>query len=218
MNMMLSEAVYSLVCIPQLPDMFIYLHGFNSSGDSAKGKFFAQALAPLAVHTPSYPPAPDAAIHILQYELKKHLATIANDTITLIGSSLGGFYAQYLAQQYHLAVVLINPALQPELSLQPYLGWQTNYYTGERYFFGEDELQRLQRYNVPDPCNNMVPTLVLLDAGDEVIDYHVAQQRYCDCARVIVFPDGNHQFQHLTDAVVAINEFHNEKVRSNPQI
>jgi len=199
--------------------MFIYLHGFNSSGASSKGKFFAQAFAPTAVHTPSYPSAPDAAIQHLRHALDKHIATTtANDTVTLIGSSLGGFYAQYLARQYKLAVVLINPALQPELTLRPYLGWQTNYYTGERYYFGEDELQRLQSYNIPDPCTDAVPTLVLLDAGDEIIDYHDAQLRYHDCAKVIVYADGNHQFQHLTEAVVAIKEFHNGKVRSNPQI
>lgn len=198
--------------------MFIYLHGFNSSGASAKGKFFVQALAPIAVHTPSYPPAPDTAIYRLQAVIE-NLAAAASpiETIILIGSSLGGFYAQYLARQYSLAAVLINPALQPALTLRPYLGWQTNFYTGESYYFGEDELARLQDFDVADPCIDPIPTLVLLDTGDEVIDYHHAWQRYADCAEVISYPGGNHQFQHLDEAAVAIRQFH-EKVRTRPQI
>ena len=204
----MSEAVYSLASLSQSPGMYLYLHGFNSSGDSAKGKFFAQALAPITVETPSYPPAPDAAIRHLRQILGQRLATTTSvESITLIGSSLGGFYAQYLARQFKLAVVLINPALQPALTLRPYLGWQKNFYTGERYYFGEDELAQLQRYDIADPCRQPVATLVLLEAGDEVIDYHYAQRHYADCAEVITYPDGNHQFQHLAEATQAIRRF-----------
>ncbi|MBI1422560.1 MAG: alpha/beta fold hydrolase [Gammaproteobacteria bacterium] len=188
--------------------MFIYLHGFNSSGASAKGRFFSQTLAPDAVHTPTYPPAPAAAIAGLQRYLARLLDTAQeHGPAILIGSSLGGFYAQYLARRYQLAAVLINPALQPEQTLTPYLGWQTNYYSGERYYFGKDELTQLRRYAIAEPCLAPVPTLVLLDAADEIIDYRDAEQRYRDCAQVIVYPGGDHQFQHLTEATTAIRAF-----------
>jgi predicted esterase YcpF (UPF0227 family) len=188
--------------------MFIYLHGFNSSGESAKGKFLSKALAPLAVHTPSYPPDPDPAIAYLQQTIEglQHNAPTNEPTI-LIGSSLGGFYAQYLARQFNLAIVMINPALQPALTLTPYLGWHTNFYTGERYYFGEQQLTRLLHYDIVDPCSDPVPTLVVLDAGDEIIDYRYAQTRYTDCAQVIVFPGGDHQFQHLAEASELIRSF-----------
>jgi predicted esterase YcpF (UPF0227 family) len=198
--------------------MFIYLHGFNSSGDSAKGKFFTHSLAPHSVHTPSYPPDPDAAVAYLRHTLATLLhKPRTDDPPILIGSSLGGFYAQYLARQFRLATVLINPALQPALTLTPYLGWQTNFYTGERYYFGEPQLTRLMHYDISDPCSAPMPTLVLLDAGDEIVDYHDAQQRYADCAEVIVYPDGNHQFQHLLEASTMIRSFF-RKVRRRPQI
>lgn len=215
---LLSGAVYSPDPIPQSVGMYIYLHGFNSSGASAKGQFFAQALAPVTVYTPSYPPAPDAAVHSLRQLIEMRLAAApSNETTILIGSSLGGFYAQFLAREYRLAVVLINPALRPALTLRPYLGWQSNFYTGERYFFGDDELDQLQNYDIPDPCRFPVPTLVLLEAGDEVINYRYAQQRYADCAEIIIYPDGNHQFRHLPQAAELINHFH-KKVRTRPQI
>lgn len=194
--------------------MYVYLHGFNSSGDSAKGRYFAWALAPDPVYTPTYSAEPEVAIR----DLAQYLSRLPTDTSAiLIGSSLGGFYAQYLARQFRLAAVLINPALQPWQTLEPYLGWQTNYYSRKRYYFGELELRRLTQYEVPDPCSDPIPTLVLLDAGDELIDYRVAQQRYANCARVIVYPEGDHRFAHLPEAVVAIQNF-SKKCGIFPQI
>lgn len=184
--------------------MYVYLHGFNSSGDSAKGRYFVHALAPQPVFTPTYPPEPNAAIA----RLSQTLSTLPDDASPiLIGSSLGGFYAQYLAHQFRLAAILINPALQPWLTLQPYLGWQTNFYSGERYHFGEQELGQLAQYDVLEPCTDPIPTLVLLDRGDELIDYRIAQRRYSKCAQVIVYPSGEHRFVHLSEATKSIRYF-----------
>lgn len=193
--------------------MYFYLHGFNSSGASAKGRYFAKALAPAVVHTPSYPPDPDAAVQ----HLSQQLSGLLGIGPVLIGSSLGGYYAQYLAHRWQLPMVLINPALTPQQTLSPYLGWQTNYYTGERYYFGEAQLEALVSYAVPKPCQAPVPALVLLDADDELIDYQVAASRYAGCGEVIVFPGGNHQFSHLAEAATAILRFV-QKVRSTAQI
>lgn len=181
--------------------MFIYLHGFNSSGQSSKGQYFRTCFAPVPVLTPTYPADPDSAIASLSSFIRDAVEqSPVTSPCTLIGSSLGGYYAQYLARLFRLAVVLINPALQPALTLRPYLGWQTNYYSGERYYFGEKELNKLLNYDIPQPCQQPVPTLVLLDEGDEIIDYRVAQETYSACATVIAYPDGNHQFCHLSEA------------------
>lgn len=188
--------------------MYIYLHGFNSSGQSAKGQYFRNRLAPDTVLIPSYTADPDNAITGLTKFIQ---SAIDNSPVTspcsLIGSSLGGYYAQYLAHRLNLTAILINPSLQPALTLRPYLGWQTNYYSGERYYFGEKELNKLLNYDIPDPCRHPVPTLVLLDEGDEVIDYRVAKNLYSACATVIVYPAGNHQFSHLDEAVQQIHSF-----------
>lgn len=209
----LIAAVYSPDLTPQstcrVSTMYIYLHGFNSSGASAKGRYFTTALAPATVHTPSYPPDPDAAIQ----QLWHWLSGLQDARPVLIGSSLGGYYAQYLAQRWRLPMVLINPALTPQQTLVPYLGWQTNYYTGERYYFGERQLAALGTYEIPEPCQSPVPALLLLDRGDELIDYRAAAARYADCAEVRIFPGGNHQFSHLAEAATAIRRF-KQKVRS----
>lgn len=207
-----SACVSILRChVTAITDMFIYLHGFNSSGASAKGKYFRQTLAPIIVETPSYSPSPHMAIRELQRLIDKCLSRLGVDeTLTLIGSSLGGFYAQYLSQQYKLPLVMINPALQPAITLAPFAGWQSNYYTSERYYFGENELAQLDNYDIDMPCQNKFPRLLLLDSGDELIDYRVAQQRYFDCAEIIVFPNGAHEFRHLAEAGVAILQFYEQ--------
>lgn len=193
--------------------MYIYLHGFNSSGASAKGRYFTNALAPATVHTPSYAPDPDKAIQ----QLADWLSGLLDALPVLIGSSLGGYYAQYLAHRLRLPMVLINPALTPQQTLTPYLGWQTNYYTGELYDFGPQQLSALANYTVANPCQSPVPALVLLDSGDELIDYREAATRYANCATIKIFPGGNHQFLHLAEAATAIAQFA-QKVRSSPQI
>ena len=42
------------------------------------------------------------------------------DELTLIGSSLGGFYATFLAEKYGARAVVINPAIRPYDDLRPY--------------------------------------------------------------------------------------------------
>jgi len=199
-------------------DTFIYLHGFNSSGASAKGRYFSHALAPAKVYTPSLPPDPDAAMTMLHALVAARLEQLtSNAGLYLIGSSLGGYYAQYLARVYTLPAILLNPALRPLITLAPFLGWQRNFYTGERYLFGRAELAKLAAYAIEQPCADPVATLLLLDAGDELIDYRNAMELYSTCARVIVYPDGDHSFQHLPEAAIAIREFVS-KMRTRPQI
>jgi len=188
--------------------MFIYLHGFNSSGESAKGKYFAEQFSNLPFYRPSYPADPDDAIHYLMGYIDKRLEPQNN---VLIGSSLGGYYAQYLARQFHTAVVMINPALDPRNTLTPYFGQQTNFYSKEQYFFGEQELEKLLRYDISHPCDEAVPTLLLLDEGDEIIDFQNALKIYAHCAECHTFAGGDHQFQHLDEAVALTKKFYDQK-------
>jgi predicted esterase YcpF (UPF0227 family) len=189
--------------------MFIYLHGFNSSGESAKGRYIEQQFGELKVYRPSYPVDPDHAIKFLSHFLDKHI--VPGQKTLLIGSSLGGYYAQYLSRQFNTGVVMINPALTPAVTLAPYLGVQTNFYTHEQYNFGQTELNRLLKYDVSHPCDSAVPSLLLLDEGDEVLDYRHALKAYQACGECHCFTGGDHQFRHLDKAVPLIRQFYREK-------
>jgi predicted esterase YcpF (UPF0227 family) len=186
--------------------MIIYLHGFNSTGGSAKGRFLKNHLPDVPVMTPTYNYDPRHAIPFLENLIRDQLP--GNQSLMLIGSSLGGYYAQYLARQFRLKTVLINPALMPMSTLHDYLGENTNFYTGETYNLTQIHLDALLSLDIPDPCADPIPTLLLVDKGDEVLDYRIAATRYQECAEVIIFDDGDHQFQHMPEALPQIRAFY----------
>lgn len=192
--------------------MIIYLHGFNSTGDSAKGKALKSALKnDIHCYTPTYHYEPDLAVASLSKYIKNSVSQHPNnEPRMIIGSSLGGFYAQYLARQFSgFKVVLINPALGPIASLQNHLGENENFYSGEKYILQQKHLEQLQHYDIKHPCRNHKETLLLLDKDDEVIDYHFALEKYKKCAKIILFDGGDHQFQHLNESIPEIIYFYN---------
>lgn len=191
--------------------MIIYLHGFNSTGDSAKGQALKAALGDkITFYTPTYHYDPAIAMSSLNtfIQEKLNLHTIDEPRL-IIGSSLGGFYAQYLARQYNnFKTVLINPALGPVDTLKNHLGENENFYSGEKYVLQQWHLDELEKYTISSVCNPVIPTLVLIDKDDEVIDYHFAYKKYQPCARVILFDGGDHQFQHLNESIPIIENFY----------
>jgi predicted esterase YcpF (UPF0227 family) len=184
-----------------------YLHGYNSSPQSHKaqlcGRYFqhcqhaGQALIDYQVPQLSYAPA--LAIAQLQ-------SLIANaEQPLLIGSSLGGYYANYLAQQFDCKAVLINPAIYPDHLLVDYLGPQRNDYTGETYTLSEQHMIELQALSV-DGIRQPEQRWVLLQTGDETLDYSQASAYYRRCKTVIEY-GGDHSFQNFARWLPAITDF-----------
>lgn len=185
--------------------MIIYLHGFNSGGQSHKAAWLREHLAPLPLFSPTYPAhRARAALRELRKFIRRLRRENPNDRkLMLIGSSLGGYWAQVLAPEFDARLVLINPAVLPEESLLRAVGPWHNDVTGEDYTLSADDVRALARYRV-SPCNPRVPTLLLLDAADEVIDVHAAQAAFRGCGRTIVYPGGSHRFDHLPEALPEI--------------
>jgi predicted esterase YcpF (UPF0227 family) len=181
----------------------IYLHGLNSSSRSHKADVLRRRLAPLPVCAPSYPAhRADQAVAVLS-EVFQDLAA---RPVVVVGSSMGGFYGQYLARRFAVAhLFLINPALRPWEQLAAYAGQAMVAGDGEAYTLTPALLEAMRPYAVADPCDG-VPTSVLLDAGDEVMDYRFAAAAYADCGQVRVFEGGDHAFQHLDLALPAIRQ------------
>ena len=121
----------------------VYLHGFNSGPQSLKaqetGHFLQQHAPQVQLHCPRLSPHPASAIA----QAEALLLSLPADT-TLIGSSLGGFYATVLAERHGRKAALINPAITPHRDLLNYLGAQTNPYTGEQYVLGDADMQALR--------------------------------------------------------------------------
>ena len=125
-------------------------------------EYFALHFPEIYFHCPQIASSPNAAIA----QLESIIALTPSATWLFMGSSLGGYFATYLAEKYQAKTVLINPAVKPFELLNDYLGKQINPYTGECYQVKEQhiiDLKMLEQKNISK--NNY---LVMLQTGDEV--------------------------------------------------
>lgn len=181
----------------------LYVHGFNSSARSFKADLLRRKVAPLGGRAEFM--CPDLA-HRPREAVAQLEALIGRPTARrtlLIGSSLGGFYATWLAEKYGLKAVLVNPAVRPYELLRISLGRQRNLYTGEEYDFTVRHLSELREFEVEEITPGRY--LLLVQTGDEVLDYRQAVEKYRG-ARQIVIEGGDHGFGNFAeylDEVVA---------------
>ncbi|QKT03781.1 alpha/beta fold hydrolase [Ectothiorhodospiraceae bacterium 2226] len=180
--------------------LIFYLHGFSSTSQSRKGQALKRLLPEHRVVCLDYPYPPFEAARALVHQASEHGA--GHQPCVFIGASLGGLFARYLATRFAAKAVLINPVVRAEL-MRALIGPVENYYTGEHYEWRAEDVEELKRYDAP----LTFPTLVLLDEADEVLDYRMAVAAYRDAAEVIVFPGGDHAFQHLDDSIPHIRQF-----------
>lgn len=180
----------------------LYLHGFRSSPASFKARTVAEAMAARGLQERFFCPALSHEPRQAMVQAEAILA--AEGPLTLVGSSLGGFYATWLAERHGLRAVLVNPAVLAHLSLADYVGPQTNLYSGEEFQFTREHVAQLQAMEVADLRPERY--WLLVEEGDEVLDYRQAVARYQD-ARQTVLAGGDHSFTRFVDFVPQILEF-----------
>lgn len=181
-----------------------YIHGFNSSPQSAKARLLQQAVQgndSVQFHVPALPYDPQCSIEILCRAVESCLPR----AIGLVGSSMGGFYGTWLAQKYDLPLVLINPAVRPYELLKDYLGENENIYTGEKYVFTEQHIEMLEQLDV-ETLTRPERYLLLTQTADEVLDYRQGVEKYVN-SRQIVEQGGSHGFDGFEQHIKTIFEF-----------
>jgi hypothetical protein len=180
--------------------MIAYLHGFNSSPQSHKarvlGRFLAERTLGSQYACPALPPLASEAIREAE-------RLLSSDTC-LVGSSLGGFYATWLAEKHGVKAVLVNPAIDPHVGLRAYLGRQENLHTGEPYELTEAHLRDWERHYAPRITPGRY--LLIVETGDEVLDYRRAVERYAGAEQIVV-PGGDHSLQSFPRHLPRILEF-----------
>ena len=124
----------------------------------------------------------------------------------MIGSSLGGFYATYVAQVCGCRAVLLNPAVDPARDLAKYIGEQATWHDpGERFFFEPryiDELRELEAGPLRVPGN----FFAVIAKGDEVLDWREMVARYPG-ARIELIEGSDHAISDFDDHIDAILGF-----------
>lgn len=183
----------------------LYLHGFRSSPQSAKARLVADAVAQrrpaIQLWCPQLPPSPRQAIDLVM----RGIATWPRQSMGVIGSSLGGFYATYVAAMTRCRAVLLNPAVHPARDLARHIGTQTAWHDPQQHFYFRSEyvgeLAALEVGELPRPEQ----CLAIIAKGDEVLDWREMSARYPDCCVKLV-EGGDHALsdfgpRHLEDTL-----------------
>lgn len=184
--------------------MLIYIHGFNSSALSFKAGLVRKRMAALGRSAEFACPELDHRPNRAIAQLEALIANMGQAPPALIGSSLGGYYATYLAEKHDLRATLVNPAVRPCELLRACLGAQRNLYTGAEYEFTEQHLAELQTLEVA----RVTPSryLLLVTTGDEVLDYRQAVAKYAGCEQIVI-EGGDHGFSGFADYLDIVLRF-----------
>lgn len=184
--------------------MIIFLHGFNSSPYSGKalqlGDFLHRLGRGNEYHCPALSNSPHEAVAQVERLLQN-----SEQPATLVGSSLGGFYATYLAEKYGSKAVLVNPAVHAHKLLKPALGPQTNWHTGAPWVLTEGHLAELAAMDIARITRHE-RYLLMVQTGDAVLNYRDAVSYYAG-ARHIIEEGGDHSFTGFERHLSTILDF-----------
>lgn len=186
--------------------LLLYIHGFLSSPLSHKAQqvqtWLRHNRPELDYACPALTAYPDQAIARLEALVEQHLPA----PIHLLGSSLGGYYATYLAEKYQLQAVLINPAVAPYHLINDYLDRDLkNYHTDEYYRLSTKHIEALRALET-DRLQYPANFWLMVQTGDETLDYRLAVEKYRGC-RQLVEQGGDHSFQDFDRWLPDIMEF-----------
>lgn len=182
--------------------LILYLHGFRSSPEAWKARLLGEEMARRGLAgqflCPQLSPVPDEAVASLS-----RLITGCQPPPTLVGSSLGGHYANYLAEKHDLRAVLVNPAAIAHLDAGKFVGEHVPFAGGPPFRFTPEHARQLTAQVVAPTAERY---WLLLETGDEVLDYRQAQDFYFGC-RQSVFEGGAHGFTRFAELLPQILEF-----------
>jgi predicted esterase YcpF (UPF0227 family) len=168
----------------------IYLHGFNSGKKSATADkllgIFNDAI--IAEYNTLDPIQAEAQIsQIIEAQDRDH-------ELILVGTSLGGFWAQYFAAKYQLKALLVNPAINPAETLKQMIGEVKNYSTGAVGTLTAENVSHYRPFT--DKFGGYLSVIVY--TGDELLPYQ-ATVTYFKKHRVQIIQGGSHRIASITD-------------------
>ena len=179
----------------------VYLHGFRSSPASFKAglfrNWFEQHACSDCFVCPQIPAAPREAIAMLEHALQLTHRDV------LVGSSLGGLYAHWLAEAHGCCAILLNPAVYPSRDLAHHIGSVQAWHSTERFTWRSEDVDALRDLELV-PVTWAKRYLLIAATGDEVIDWRLMASRYADCSQIII-EGSNHAlegFEAYLDRVI----------------
>lgn len=161
----------------------LYLHGFCSSPKSDKGILLERAHHESGIRfiAPAMHCGPKKASEIILESIKD----VDPADLVIIGSSLGGFYATWLAEKLSARAILLNPAVMPWRVVGDNLGKHRVHVEDiEIEVLPEhlDELREMEVTELERPCNYVT----ILGTNDEVLDWTEGRDFYRDTEQWII--------------------------------
>ena len=189
--------------------LFVYLHGFKSSPNSNKAQLTKTAIEQriqlgeqITWYCPQLPGSPREAIEMV----RDHIGGQTFSTLSLMGSSLGGYYATHLAEQFPSKVSLLNPAIEPARDLEKYIGEQKSWHQDEVFHFLPEYIQELQDIYVKD-ITQAERYFLLAAKGDEVLDWREMVSKYTG-ANQLILEGGDHAISDYPNHLNQLMDFH----------
>ena len=185
--------------------MILYLHGFRSSPQSMKARLLAERMHALGRAgqwlCPQLPASPKRAIA----QALALAETVPAAELCIVGSSLGGYYATWLAERLACRAVLLNPAIVPLQDLDKHVGVSTQFHSDEPFEFKReyiDELRALAVERITAPRRYFL----IAATGDEVLDYRDMVAHYAG-ARQLVIQGSDHGIAEFADYLAPVLAF-----------
>ena len=165
--------------------MILYLHGFRSSPRSFKARVVGERMKALGradeLICPQLPASPKQAMALVLTLVERY----RSNELAVIGSSLGGFYATWLAERMGCRAALLNPAVDPLKDLDKHVGVTTEYHSDKPFEFKREyigELGELKVGQITKPGRYFL----LAATGDEVLDYRDMVARYAGAQQHVI--------------------------------
>jgi predicted esterase YcpF (UPF0227 family) len=185
--------------------MILYLHGFRSSPRSTKARQLEARLAERGLantyQCPQLPVSPREAAVLIDDIARAPAA----QPLAIIGSSLGGYYATWIAERIDCRVVLLNPATHPDRDLVRHLGTQPVYHSDETVEVRPEHLDELKDLRT-GPITRPERYLLIAATGDELLDWREMVARYPGVNQRII-DGGDHGLSDFDDYIDDVIDF-----------
>ena len=188
--------------------LIVYLHGFRSSPRSSKAVMTGEAIKamstqenPLEWYCPQLLASPKESMDMVE----KHIENSHHDRLVVIGSSLGGYYANYLAEKYSCKGVALNPAVRAPKELASHVGMLTSYDTDEPYDFRPEYIDQLKDLQI-EAITNPSRYFLMAAKGDELLDWHEMVEFYKG-AEQLVLEGSDHGISEYSDHLPKVLNF-----------
>jgi len=168
--------------------LIVYLHGFRSSPRSSKAVMTGEAIKklstidhPIEWYCPQLVASPKASIDMVM----QHIDASKHDRLIVMGSSLGGYYANYLAEKYACKAVVLNPAVRAPRELASHVGMLTEYDTNQPYDFRPEFISELKNLQV-ESISNPSRYFLIAAKGDALLDWQEMVEFYKGAVQLVL--------------------------------